>query len=197
MWRCQSFRLSLLSLLLLGGCSQYVADYEFVPKPALAEIPATPPQQVPPVSASVTVIGIHREDKSAGIPTSVEVQFRLDNNGPHAVTFDPQTMELTNSVALKFPSPLVRPPQTTTLAAAQSVSLDALFPFPAGHSFDNTDLDFLHLHWPITIDGHVVMQNVEFRRVGWVNNYLNSPNDPNPPVGRYPSYGGDVYYPRR
>ena len=64
----------------------------------------------------LSVIGVHREDRTEGFPESVEVRMRLENNGPETVRFDPQTLELTNGRLLPFPPPLARPPNPITLA---------------------------------------------------------------------------------
>jgi hypothetical protein len=174
--------LSPLILLFVVGCSPYVEDFYYSPRPAIAQIvaaqapPATTqpgtfgsmaPQQAPPpvVMTFASVIGIFRGDRSQGIPESVHVRFRLENRGPETAIFQPQTLELIDGSLLKFPPPLMQPPQEITLAPTQSAMADAYFPFPPGRSWQNTDLATLKLSWVTQIAGQGVSQGVDFYRI--------------------------------
>ncbi len=171
--------------MLLGGCTTYVEGYHYLPRPAVALVPATQPSQPPPSAAIVSVIGVHREDRSAGIPESVEVRMRLENNGPETVVFDPRTMELLDGGLMEFPPPVVRPPQPVTLGPSQAVVVGAFFPFPPGHSYKNTDLESLQLRWRVQIGGSEVGQAADFRRMIRLYNYYPYPDYGYPPYGFY------------
>jgi len=166
---------TIVSLLLLSGCSAYVGDYDYVPHPALAEIPPNPPDKSPPVSAFATVIGIHRADRDEDVPLSVEVRLRLENNGPHTITFDPQSMQLSTGDLLDFDPPIVRPVHIVTLAPSDAAAFDAFFPFPPRHSCDDTGLRSLQLRWREQIDGNPVGQAVSFRRIYPYHYYYGDP----------------------
>ena len=148
----------------LTGCSPYVGDFQYVPHPALAEIPAVAPDKNPPVSAFASVIGVFRGDSRQAIPESVEVRFRLENNGPHTVSFDPNSLQLDTGELLSFQPPIIQGAQRITLAPTQTASVDAFFPFPPGRDYDNTDIRTLQLRWRENIDAKPVQQIVSFRR---------------------------------
>jgi hypothetical protein len=177
---------------LLSGCSTYVDDYYFGPRPARAEIPATQPDQPPPVSALASIIGVHRADSQEGIPESVEVRLRVENTGANFVSFDPQSLELSDGAFVMFPRPVLRPPQAWTLPPGQMALLAAYFPFPPGKSWDSTDLQSLELRWDVQIDGHLARQVVLFNRV-FPDYYYTRPYY----YGPYPYVGGVVVVRRR
>jgi hypothetical protein len=147
------------------GCSPYVDDYYYAPRPALAEIPPAAGEQAPPLSASVSVIGIHREDRHEHIPLSVEVRLRLDNDGSHTLQFDPKSLALSDGSLAAFLPPIVRPPDRITLAPAESVMLDIFFPFPDGVDYEDLDMQSLQIRWQVLIDGKRVGQVVYFHRI--------------------------------
>jgi hypothetical protein len=179
-----------LALGFIGGCSAYVGDYDYVPRPALAQVAPEPPDKTPPATAVVCVVGVRREDQKAGIPLSVELRLRLDNNGNKPVAFDPNSMQLSNSQLLVFGPPLVQPPQPMVLEPMQSLLVEAHFPFPPGHSYDNMDLDSLELRWQIKVGDQVVGQGAEFHRMVWPY-YNYGPYWDYPPVW-WGGYGGAV-----
>jgi hypothetical protein len=147
-----------------SGCSPYVGDFQYMPHPALAEIPAVAPDKTPPLSAFATIVGIFRGDSREGIPESVDVRFRLENNGPHTVTFDPNSLQLSTGDLISFLPPIIQGAQPVTLAPTQTAMVDAFFPFPAGRDYTNTDLRTLSLRWRENIDASQVQQVVSFRR---------------------------------
>jgi hypothetical protein len=171
----------------LCGCSPYLGDFQYVPHPALAEIPPVAPDKASPLSAFVSVIGVFRGDAKQGIPESVEVRFRLENNGPHAVSFDPNSLELMTGDLQSFQPPIVRPPQPVTLAPTQLAMFDAFFPFSPGRDYDNTDLRSLQLRWRENIDASPVRQVVSFRRI-YPYRYYYYPD----PYWGYPWFYGGV-----
>lgn len=183
--------LGLPAVILLGGCSQYVDDFQYMPRPALAQLPPASPQQAPPITVQASVIGVRHADSKEGIPTCVEVRMQVENSGAQDVVFDPRTLALTNGELLSFGPPLLRPPQPMTLAPMQSVMLVTYFPFPPGRSYDDTDLESLQLRWLVQIDKHTIGQVVYFRRVHY---YYYDPYWAYPPYG---FYGGVVIVHRR
>ena len=164
-----------LLLTLLAGCSTYVDDYYYSPRPVRAEIPATQPDQPPPASAMVSIVGVHRADDKEGIPESVEVRFRVENTGASTVLFTPQSLALSDGAFVRFPPPLLRPPQSWTLPPDQMAIVTAYFPFPPGKSWANTDLQSLELRWSLEVDGRTIRQVALFNRA-------------------YPTYYYDPYY---
>jgi hypothetical protein len=165
MMRRSCIALCLLFLASALGCSQYVDDYYYAPRPALAEIPPAPTEQSPPITASVSIIGIRNADHSIGIPESIEVRLRLDNNGTHRVSFNPKTLSLTDGSLNIFPPPILQPPDPATLAPTQSTMFSAFFPFPPGHSYDDMDMQSLQLRWTSQIDSRPIGQVVYFHRL--------------------------------
>src|SRR5262249_40241260 len=85
--------------------------------------------------------------------------------GSQAVAFDPRSFDLSNSELLGFPPPVVSPPEPISIVPGQPVIVQANFPFPPGFNYDSRGMDTLQLHWAIEIDGHVVPQAAEFRRM--------------------------------
>jgi hypothetical protein len=179
---------AILALAFLSGCSTYVEDFDYMPHPALAEIPPVAPDKGPPVSAFATVIGVHRADRDQDIPLSVEVRLRLENNGPHTIVFDPQSMQLTTGDLLDFDPPIARPAHSINLAPGDATAIDAFFPFPPRQNYDNTDLRSLQLRWREQIDGSAVGQAVSFRRI-YPYRYVYAD-----PYWGYPWYGGVVIF---
>jgi hypothetical protein len=169
--------------LLLGGCSAYVEDYHFVPRPALTELPPVPPEQVPPFVAMASIIGIRREDSKEMLPTSIEVRMRLENAGSQSVQIDPRTLDLTNGELLKFPPPIVRPPGPIAINPTQMVVISAFFPFPPGSYYGNVDLNSLELRWLVQIGGKSIPQAVYFQRI--YETYYYNPYWDDPPYGWY------------
>jgi hypothetical protein len=156
--------LGVVILSLSCGCGPYIGDYQFSPRPLLAQVPRASPQTAPPLTVLASVIGVHRSDSKLAIPQSVEVRLRLENPGPGAVNFNPQTLELTNGELLRFAPPITRPPQAFTIAPGQSVLQMAYFPFPPDHCYSNTDLESLQLRWMVQVDGRNIAQVANFRR---------------------------------
>jgi hypothetical protein len=63
-----TFVSALVLALFAIGCSNYVDYYEYTPRPVLAEIPSTQPQQAPPLSVMASIVGVRRENKDQHIP---------------------------------------------------------------------------------------------------------------------------------
>jgi len=186
---------SSLIFALLSGCSPYVDDFQYAPRPAVVDIRSKSGQQDPAVSALVSVIGVRREDSKEGIPESVEVRLRLENNGSETVTFDPPSLELTDARVLPFPPPVMRAPSRITLDTMQSTTLTAFFPLPERSG--SGDMDALALRWIVQIGGQKVTQTANFRRV-YPRVYYDDPYwGPYPGYPPYFWYGGVVVIHRR
>jgi hypothetical protein len=139
------------------------------------------------VAALASVIGVRKGDVRKGIPDSVEVRLRLDDNGSHRISFDPAPMVLTDGSLVTFPPPIVQPPDAVDMGPMQSAMLTAYFPFPRGKSYDDLDMQSLQLRWFLRIDSSKVGQVVYFHRVWYPN-----PSPPPPVV-----FGGGVVFIRR
>jgi hypothetical protein len=151
-------------LMFLIGCSPYLDDFQYVPRPAVANIPTTQPTDPPPLSAFASIIGVRVDDPQDQIPPSVEIALQLNNNGPQTATFNPRSFALSDGSLAPFMPPLLRPPTSVTLAPGQSTNYTAYFPFAPGRDSDNTDLSSLQLRWTVQLDSRSVSQTVMFRR---------------------------------
>lgn len=201
MIRVAGLLVCVVSLFSIVGCSQYDDDYQYAPRPAIADIPATQPQSPPPVSANATIIGVRYADEDNHIPASIEVRLEIDNNGPDAVVFDPMSMELRNSQLVRLGPPIVKPPTPVTLNPSQSALVSAYFPFPAGSSYDTIDMSTFQLRWYVQLDSKSVGQAANFTRV-WAPYYGPGPGPywyygPPPPPFFWYGYGGVVVIHRR
>ncbi len=154
----------LFLLTFLVGCSPYMDGYQYVPHPALANIPATQPSLPPPLSVYASIIGVRYEDAKEQLPDCIEVRFQLNNNGPQTVTFDPHTLTLNDGTMIPLAPPILRPSDSVTLAPLQSTTYNAYFPFAPGHDADSTDLNSLQLRWMVMLDNLGVNQAVLFNR---------------------------------
>lgn len=157
--------LSLVSVLV--GCSPYVGDYQYYPRPALAEIPSTQPQaEPPPLSVLASIVGVRYEDRGANLPSSVEVRLQVENNSEQPAIFEAGSLALINGELLTFGPPILFPPATRIqLQPMQQMTMTAFFPFPPGRSYVNTDLNSFQLQWTATVEGRRVKQVVYFRRI--------------------------------
>ena len=187
---------SVFILLFIVGCSQYDQDYQYTPRPATSEIPATQPQDPPPIATMATVIGVRYDDDQDKIPPSVEIHLRIDNNGPWPALFDPMSMELSNMELARMGAPVIRPPAPISLSPGQSAYLTAYFPFPPGQSQDTMDLNSLQLRWSVQLGNRPIGQQVYFTRV-WPSYYGPGPYWYPPPPPPFGFYGGVVVVHRR
>lgn len=191
----------LFGIALSGGCTPYIEGIRYAPHPAVAEVravttsttqpsPGMQPGMQSPLTSFATVIGIRREDSKLRLPLSVEVRLRFDHRGPQAVTFDPNTLDLTNGDLARFLPPIIQPPQVISVPSGQSVAVEAYFPFPPETPVDGRGMETLQLHWAVQIDGHTVPQVVTFHRI---RQYYYDPWDPwwgYPPYSSWsPDYG--------
>ena len=193
MIRRYCFLLTVPLLALLAGCSLYNYDFQYAPRPALANVPPPTTQAAPPVSVQASVIGVRNDDSSDHIPPSVEIRIRIDNNGPDTVVFDPRSMQLVNGELLMFQPPILQPSDIAGIPPAQSAVYSAFFPFPTGHGPYDIDMDSLQLRWLLQIGGRRVGQIVDFHRY-YGNYYYYDPYWNAPP---YYWYGGVVVVHRR
>ena len=176
------------------GCYPYVADYEYLPHPAIVVMgsnttqPAIPVKQ--PLIVYATIIGVRRTDAEHHLPLSVEARLRFDGAGPQNVEFDPRSFGLITGELLRFAPPIVQPPQKVSIGSGQSVVLLVYFPFPSGTSYEQIQMGSLLLHWQVRIDGQIVPQSARFHRIS--SDYIYDPRrDWGYPVNLgYPFVGG-------
>jgi hypothetical protein len=186
--------LGLLGVAWAGGCSPYVDDYYYTPRPAMVQVQqATSQPSAPPAAAMISVVGVRYADDSAHLPETVEINMRLDNTGTEQVNFDPRSLVLTNGQFIAFGQAVVDPPTPVSLAPNQSAILDVLFPFPQGLTYRNSDLESLQLRWQVQIGSTPVGQTADFRRTV---TYYYSPYYYYPPPYYY-GWGGVVVIHRR
>jgi hypothetical protein len=192
MVRIAAVILSAFCLMAVVGCSQYDDEYQYSPRPVTASIPATQPQDPPPVTVMATVVGLRYGDEDNHLPQSIEVRLQMDNNGPDTVVFDPASMQLRTGQLVLLGAPIVRPPTAITLSPSQSAYLSAYFAFPAGVSYVAMDLNSLQLRWSVQIGSRPVGQVVYFTRI-WAPYYGPGPGPywyyAPPPVVFYGGWG--------
>ena len=188
--------LSLLLLASVTGCSSYLDGFDYWPRPAVVEVrstAATQPQ-APPMVVMASVIGVRVADKNLGIPQSVEIRMRLENNGIEVAVFNPNAMELVGGRLRPFPPPIIQGPGSITINPMQSASLTAFFPVPP--SPEPGEMESLTLRWTVQIGDQRVPQNVTFHRV-YPRYYYYDPWWGPYPYGPGFWYGGSVTISRR
>jgi hypothetical protein len=160
-----SLLLLLTALMFIGGgCSLYLDDYRYVPRPAIAGIPPKPAEGTSPqLTVLASIVGVRRDDAKSGIPSSVEVQLQFENAGPQKITFDPHTLQMSDASLTNLLPPIVRPESSAVLAPSETAAYTAYFPFPPGRSPDDMDLQALKLRWTLKLDDRPVSQVVMFR----------------------------------
>jgi hypothetical protein len=158
---------TLLFLAFAAGCSSDSEEFRYNPSTAIAEVRSA--SATPAVTAMVSVVGVHANEKD-GSPDSIQIRMRFENNGSETVTFDPRTLDLTTPLLLPFPPPIVLPPGPLTVAPLQAGNLTVQFPLPP-LPHGSEDLNSLQLDWSIQIGGKKVSQSVRFRRVVPSNYY--------------------------
>lgn len=172
----------------VGGCTQqpYLSDYNYEPKPAIAQVIKRGSEQSPPVTALATVIGVRRADSEHHTGPAVVVRLRFENNGPAEAEFDPSTLDLVTGMLRSFPPPVVSPPGVLRLSAGQRQEVTASFPFPPGTGPSQMDLSNLRLRWMVRVDNYPVPQTALFERLG--DGYA-----PPPPADAGTNEGNMVY----
>src|SRR5947208_16525802 len=93
------FVLLFLPLLMAGvGCTPSAYDYQYVPRPAVADIPPNAPQGTPPTVAALASVGsVGRDDPAAGIPPSAQVRVQVGSqNWEEPVEFDLSRMRVSD-----------------------------------------------------------------------------------------------------
>jgi hypothetical protein len=181
-------------LVFAGGCSVYL-DYRFVPRPAYAQAPTTQPTDQPAVTGYATIVGVRRDDPDDHIPASVEVRLQVQNNAPKPVVFDPRSMQLVTGQVMKFAPPMLNGQQAITLLPGAAATVNTYFPFPAGYTGENTDLDSLQLVWQVLVAGQPTTLSVNFHR--WEPHYYYDPYWDYPPPVRVGWYGPGVVFVHR
>ena len=153
-----------LFLLILSGCSPYLSDYYYVPRPALVRVPATQPADPPAATLLAAVIGIRRGDSGKNLPEMIEVRLRLEA-GRDPLTLDPRGLDLVSGALLAFPNAQCAPAVPFTLAPNTQGELLALFPLPANTPADSLDLSTLRLRAPLAIAGRPILADITFQKL--------------------------------
>jgi hypothetical protein len=160
------------TVLVAGGCSQpYVSGYTYYPQPATVEVLRRNGNQRSPLMVLVSVLGVHNEDTSKGIPYSVVVRMRFENVAQSNVTFDPASLELVTGTLRPFSRPRVTPPGQMTLPPGERRELTAYFPFPGDTGVSDMNMRNLRLRWEVNIDSTPVVQTVVFERMEGDSSY--------------------------
>ncbi len=154
-----------LALVILGGCAT-TYDERYLYEPRLVDVETTVPGEAegPPVHTLVTVAGVRRADPDASLPASVEIRLRIENAGPAAVSFDPETLALFSADFTQFPAPITRPAEPLDIPPGQTGTIEVLFPFPGGRYPGDLDLGGLNLRWTLSIEGQPVTRSTTFNR---------------------------------
>jgi hypothetical protein len=165
-WSGGGIVLTALLLLMAPGCATqpFVSGYYFYPQPATVEVYHRGAGQQTPLTVLASVLGVRRADTKHHIPYSMAVRLRLENNGDATIQFDPHSMELVTGTLRAFRPPLTNPAQPVDLAPGQRRDVTAYFPFPAGTTASQTNLDNLRLRWEVRIDNYSVQQTAMFER---------------------------------
>jgi hypothetical protein len=152
-----------------GGCSRYVGEFCYRPRPAVAALnaPATGRASTSAVAPGLTgyaiVVGVRRADAVAHLPLSVEVRLRLDNASVRDARFDPRSMEMYSAQLAAFGPPrVVR--REIELPPGQPVIIEAFFPFSENVSLDDLNMQALRLRWIVQVGSAAVPQEAQFRR---------------------------------
>ena len=155
-----------LALVILGGCAATTYDERYLYEPRLVDVETAAPgeAQGPPVRTLVAVAGVRRADPDANLPASVEIRLRIENAGPAAVRFDPQTLALFSADFTQFPAPITRPADPLEIPPGQTGTIEVFFPFPGGRYPGDLDLGGLNLRWTLSIDDQPVTRSTTFNR---------------------------------
>ena len=149
----------------LGCASQpYLANYRYVPSPALVEVfekGAQPPR--PAASATALIVGVRRGGIN-NAPPAVEIRMRFENTGHGHLTFDSESLRLVAGTLQTFSRPEIHGPHPLQLAPGESQTISAFFPLTSQFGPNLMGVDTLRLTWQIQIDGQPVPQTAYFDR---------------------------------
>ncbi len=166
----------------LGGCSTYDASYSFTPGLTEHIIMLEDAQPVQTVRTLVSITGVRRANAKAQEPASVEVRFRIENASDVEAAIDRASLRLVPADLGRLDRPIIA--EGGTVAPPRSdVMFVAWFPFPAGSSAWDFDLNGLSVSWSILVDGVPRPQSATYTR----RRVLYRP---------YPAYGFHVGYGR-
>ena len=187
-----------LSLLALVGCSTYLPDYYYLPRPGIVNVPpaatqpTTQPAEPPAMVFVATVVGVRRGDDWKHIPEAVEVRIHIEN-GKDAMTFDPRSLALKTGNFTPFTTPHVWPSAPLTLLPGQQLDVLAIFPFLPGFSTNSADLTTLDLRAHADIGARPIDTAIPFQR-SFPIYYVEPYPYYDPYYGQPYIYGGGVYY---
>jgi hypothetical protein len=154
---------ALLATALAAGCSTYLPQYAYVPKPAQLELTAKA-DDTPLARTLVSVIGVRRAVPAEGIPVSVEIRVRVENLGTAPVMFDPASLALLSGDLKTFPAPTLLAADPVELAPGASATVDARFPFPDDGTTSSVSMDGLHVQWSLEHGGRTIPGSVTLTR---------------------------------
>lgn len=153
----------ILSLTMLFGCSAYLPNQHFTPHPLDIKV-AAKPSQSPNIRALISITGIRRMDEEAGLPMSVEIRFRIENDSDQAISFNAKKMQLLSANLKAFDSPILDPAKDKfEISPRNNADWTALFPFPSGVR-DGFDLKGLNLKWSFKSGENVITESATFER---------------------------------
>ncbi|MCP3905082.1 MAG: hypothetical protein GY715_15770 [Planctomycetes bacterium] len=162
----KTLRLILLpAALLVGGCtSTYLHQFAYVPMPAKLELTARA-DEMPLVRILVSVIGVRRADRDAGLPVTVEMRVRVENLGTdETLTFDPTSLTLLSGDLETFSPPVLSTDAPMTVPAHGASTVEALFPVPGDGTTSAVDMDGLNLQWTIRLRDRAIPGSVTLTR---------------------------------
>ena len=112
----------------LSGCSAYYSSYEFYPRPLeFGHVLEGGDDRA--ASVLVSVVGVRKADKELGIPASIELRLRVDNESDEQARIDPGSLRLFAANLVQFPPPEL-PGGALVVEPHGSGVLTAYFPFP-------------------------------------------------------------------
>jgi hypothetical protein len=151
-----------------GGCESgpYLPAYSYQPRPGIYKVGKHgAEQQVPPLTAMVTILGVRKADSDHHVGPAIDVRMRFESNGTEPIIFDPSSLDLVTGSLMPFPRPYVNPPTPLTLSSGQQQNVTATFPFPPNTTPGQIDLNELRLRWVVRVAGFAVPQTALFERV--------------------------------
>ncbi len=134
-----------------GGCSTYDANYSFTPGLTEHIIMLEDARPVQTVRTLVSIAGVRRANAKAQEPASVEVRFRIENASDVEAAIDPASLRLVPADLGRLDRAIIAEGGTVAPPRSDAMFV-AWFPFPAGSSASDFDLNGLSVSWSILVD---------------------------------------------
>ena len=154
----------LLAAMMLAGCSVYDGRYAFEPPIVSVGVLDDEAVETESVRTLVSVIGVRRNDPDTGLPASVEIRVRVENDGAAPVRLEPTTLSLVAANLRAFPEPIVTDPGPVHVASGEHAIVNAYFPIERVNGTRAVDLSGLNLHWALDIGDRRVTGSSDFKR---------------------------------